>query len=251
MPDEEHTLIDQIFGDEAEPVESDIFEEPEAEPTDAPPAPEVPAPVEPPPPSSEEVVKSEQAPVEPPPPSKPIVDTALVEENRRLRQEALDAEVRGLLGNLNMEAQARYDKAIAGGIPEASALEGAKDWLEAKQLRLYNEYKEVQNVDRDKELHAYKLSAETGVSVEELLQHATPEAMRAAATSRASENAEITALKARLEAIEKGERAPAQKLAGEGGAGSAPSSLEKKARDYGTSGGGMTSAEYNAWKEGR
>lgn len=242
---------DGNWGDEGD-EDDNLDEGGDNEEPDAPPSVE-------PPPSSE---KSDGGGDDPPPPASPpeptpaeVAAKARVVELEAGKREA-DAlaqkvEAEGRLNSLTNEAGVRYNKLIKDGAKEELARESAGNWLESKKLELVAEYQNKQNQSRDKELYALRLVAQHGGSVDDLLAYDTPEAMKAAATKNATTSKEVLDLRQRVIDLEKGKRPPVQKMAGSGSGGTPVTSLDKKARAYGRSGGPMTSEEYENWKASR
>lgn len=210
-----------------------------------------------PPPSSEDAGDEKSPPA---PPVKTASEIAAEERIAELEKQKREAEARekqieieNKLSGLTAEAQRRYQKLLDGGTAQEAAQESAQNWLEKEQVKLQQAVESAQNRERDKELLALRLIRQHPTAdFDELMKHDNPDTMKAAATKSATDSKEVQELKARIAKLEGKTKAPVQKVSRSGGSErKAPTSLDKKARRYGSHGGSMTTEEYNKWVEGR
>ena len=211
---------------------------------------DVPPSIEPPP--SSEVVGG----VSPPAPSLTADQVRIAELETQKRESdarGKQQQIEATLADLTSQAQKRYQTMIDQGTRPEAAQESAGNWLRAEQSALEKEVGAVQNRERDKELLALRLLRDNpAASYNELMTHDNPDTMKAAAKKSASDNEEVTELKARIAKLEGKSKTPQQRLARGGSTETtAPTNLQKKARSYGRRGGDMTTEEYNKWKQSR
>lgn len=235
------------------------LDDPEVDTSEGVPEPDVSQSPESPPPGDVPAPPSSPEPVTPPvtPVETPVTPTIAAPSEDSIRIRALESEkeqmeVRHQLSELETKAVTYRDNLVrTKGMTVENANDSARNWLDAQQRVLYDQYRDGSNRARDKELLAYKLSSETGTSMDELMKYDDPDSMKAHATNRKTGSAEVELLRKEVAALKKAQLAPAQKFDGGGGAGSV-SGLERKVRDFSLSGkGDLTKEEYEAWKASR